>query len=269
MAIPFSPSPGPTRLQEAALTNQGFTVIRGALEDTHILAKAAADGDAVVHLAYNNDFTQCAESAQIDVAAINAMATAMIGTNKPLVITSVIPISSLLSYPAASRFGSEKALSQYTSQSVRTCVIRLPLVVHGSGDFFGIVGDVVRSVRVNEVGAWAGDGENKWGAVEVKDIAELYRLVLESDTLEAGIVLDGLAELVPFRDIVTVISNRLEVPTKSIEAKEMAEYYQWPLGQVTECAAKGNNELTKQLTGWKVKGRGLLDDLQYSQTYFK
>lgn len=78
--------------QAEKIEKQGITVVRGSLEDVDILTKAVSEADAVIHLAYIHDFEAYGgKPAQVDKAAIRALAEGLKGTDKPLLITSGLP----------------------------------------------------------------------------------------------------------------------------------------------------------------------------------
>src|SRR5690348_12933593 len=58
----------------------GVAVHRGSLDDPASLAAGAKAADGVVHLAYHHDFSQMAEAAAYDRAAIDAMGQALAGS---------------------------------------------------------------------------------------------------------------------------------------------------------------------------------------------
>ncbi|MGH3292570.1 MAG: NAD(P)H-binding protein, partial [Trebonia sp.] len=78
----------------AALTAAGAEVVRGTLEDTDGLRKAAAAADGVIHTGYIHDFSPTgdpAAAAATDGRAIAAFCDALAGTGKPLVGASGLP----------------------------------------------------------------------------------------------------------------------------------------------------------------------------------
>ena len=72
-----------------ALTKAGAEPHRGHLTDIESLRSGAKASDGVIHLAYTEDMDN-----DVDRAAIEAMADGMAGTNNPLVMTSVVLITS-------------------------------------------------------------------------------------------------------------------------------------------------------------------------------
>src|SRR6478752_6334286 len=71
-----------------ALTAAGVQAVHGDLEDQDGLARAAASADAVIHTAFNHDFSRFAENCELDRRAIEALGAGLEGSGKPLLVTS-------------------------------------------------------------------------------------------------------------------------------------------------------------------------------------
>ena len=61
---------------------------RGDLDDLEGLRAAAAAADGVIHLAFRHDFDDFAGAAQTDLRAVETMGEALVGSDRPFVITS-------------------------------------------------------------------------------------------------------------------------------------------------------------------------------------
>jgi nucleoside-diphosphate-sugar epimerase len=108
--------------------------------------------------------------------------------------------------------------------------------VHGEGDH-GFVPAIIEMAKANGVSAYPGDGANRWPAVHRLDAARLFRLGVES--APAGSRLHGVAdEGVPFRDIATVIGQRLDLPVTSVTGDEVAAHFGWLAGFVVADAPR-------------------------------
>jgi nucleoside-diphosphate-sugar epimerase len=159
------------------------------------LQRAAAEADAVIHLAFTHDlaFTgDFAGAAQSDRRAIEAFADALAGSNRPFLIASgtlgVAP-----GRVATEHVGHEPVLEHLSGgpeirhasharargRSVRSCVVRLPPKVHGAGDH-GFLATLVEIARATGTSAYIGDGTNRWPAVHRADAARLFRLALDA-----------------------------------------------------------------------------------------
>jgi nucleoside-diphosphate-sugar epimerase len=70
------------------LASNGAEAHRGALEAPETLASGAAQTDAVIHTAFDHDFSRFVENCEKDRRVIEALAGALAGSNRPLLITS-------------------------------------------------------------------------------------------------------------------------------------------------------------------------------------
>src|ERR1700689_711336 len=75
----------------AALTAAGVEIWRGSLDDLDGLRAAATGADGVIHLAFKHELIYAGEfarAAESDLRAVEAIGTALEGSDKPFVITS-------------------------------------------------------------------------------------------------------------------------------------------------------------------------------------
>jgi len=81
---------GLARSEAAAekLKSVGAEPLYGDLTDLESLKKGALAADAVAHLGFIHDFTRFAEMCEVDRKAIETIGTALIGTEKPFIVTS-------------------------------------------------------------------------------------------------------------------------------------------------------------------------------------
>src|ERR1700761_3917764 len=71
-----------------AILEAGAEVHRGSLDDLDSLRSGAAASDGVIHTAFIHDFSKFKDNCETDRAAIDAMGSALAGSNRPLIITS-------------------------------------------------------------------------------------------------------------------------------------------------------------------------------------
>jgi nucleoside-diphosphate-sugar epimerase len=251
-----------------SLVDAGAEVHRGDVEDLESLRSGAAAADAVIHTAFVHDFSRFQEVCEIDRRAIEALGSALAGSDRPLIVTgglarlasgraateqdSAPPVSN--SYPRAS----EHTAAALAERGLRTSVVRLPQVHNTVKQ--GLVSYAVSVAREKGVSPYIDDGQNRWAAVHVLDAARLYRLVLERG--EQGARYHAVAEEgVSFRDIAEVVGRGLKVPVISLTPEKATAHFGWLAG-FAGWDLTGSSELTHQRLGWRPTGPGLIADLE-------
>ena len=187
----------------------GAIVQRGDLDDPQGLAKAAADSDGVIHLAFQHELAfggDFAAAAAADRRAVEAMGNALADSDRPFVLASgmigltagrvatendgLVASPEIRANPAGRRAATALLALSLRGVGVRSSVLRFAPTVHGDGDK-GFVATLVGIARQRGVAGYVGDGANRWPAVHRSDAARLARLAVEA--APAGSVLHAAA----------------------------------------------------------------------------
>lgn len=273
----------------------GARVRRGDLADLEALKAAAAGSDGVIHLGYRAELLRSGGIVALrdsELSIVVALGEALAGTGKPLVAAGSIgaptnvgrsgrigaPVS--LGRPATeddpalssgpldegtlvSRNVVEKIVVGLADQGVRSSVVRIPLIVHGST---GRLQMIELAKQKGSVG-YPGGGQNRWPAVHILDLAPLFRLALEKG--DAGRIWHAVGdEGIPFRDLAEAVAARMGLPAVSIPADElMVPGYFGSMSAVVTGDFPASNAITRRALGWEPVQPGLLENLN-SGHYF-
>jgi nucleoside-diphosphate-sugar epimerase len=250
-----------------SLAAAGAAVRRGSLEDLGSLREGAAASDGVIHLAFIHDFSKFKENCEIDRRAIEALGSALAGSDRPLIVTSGLGFISpgrlatedmdVQLNPSYPRVSEQTALS-LVPKGVRASVVRLPQVHDTVRQ--GFVSFAIAVAREKGVSAYVGDGLNRWSAAHVLDVARLYRLALEKS--DAGAKYHAVGEEgVAVRDIAEVIGRGLKLPVVSLTPEKAMGHFGF-LGAFAGLDIPASSAQTRQKFGWSPTGPGLIADLE-------
>ncbi|RYY57456.1 MAG: SDR family oxidoreductase [Chitinophagaceae bacterium] len=267
---------GLTRSDRGAeeLRQQGADVHRGDLDDIQSVAAGAKDVDGVIHTAFNHDFSRYRESCEADRAIIAAIGDAIGSGGKPFIITSGIGLlaggklltedmRSLVDSSVMPRIASEEAAAAEVAKGVNVSVVRLPPSVHDKGDH-GFVPILISIAKEKGISAYVGEGQNRWPGVHRPDAASLFRLAVEKGSKGEHYHAIGDGGI-PFREIATLIGDKLGLPVKSVTGEAVAENFGW-FAHFASLDVPASAAWTKQRLGWKPQGMGLLEDIE--KNYF-
>jgi nucleoside-diphosphate-sugar epimerase len=261
---------GLTRSEAGAksLAAAGAEVHRGSVEDLESLKSGAAKSDAVIHLAFNHDFSKFKENSENDRRAIEALGSALAGSDRLLIVTSgtllVAPgrLATEEDAPSATsatipRLATDEAAAAVAARGVRVSMVRLPQVHDQNKQ--GLITFLIDLAREKGVSAFVGDGKNRWSAAHLSDTARLYRLALEKGS--AGCYHAVAEEGVPVRDIAEVIGRRLKLPVVAKTPAVAGEHF-GGLGGFAGLDGPASSALTRERLGWRPVGPGLIADLE-------
>lgn len=256
-----------TKLQE-----RGIESHYGNLEDIHCLTEGASCADGVICTFHSDSF-------EVDRNAINAMLTALDGSQKPFIFTSGSGVVGDMAAGEASelvfdeqtpfqpkpsmavRVGIEQSVLVAATSGIRSVVLRPPLV-YGRGSSIQVP-LLLEYARKNGVARYIGKGENIWSTVHVEDLADLYVLALER--APAGTLLNTASGEATMKQMAEAISRLLglgkaESWTMEEASKEWGEF-------IAQDAMGANSRITGakagKLLSWEPKAPSVLEDIEH------
>jgi nucleoside-diphosphate-sugar epimerase len=261
---------GMTRSEEGAqaLVAAGADPHRGTLEDPDSMRSGAAKADAVIHTAFDHDFSKFVENCEKDARAIGALGSVLKGSDRPLLITSGTGMGGGvhgqlatedvfdISHPNP-RIASELAGNKLLDAGVNVSVMRLPQVHNTVKQ--GLISPLVEIAREKGVSAYIGEGRNRWPAGHLSDVARLYRLAIEKR--EPGARYHAVGEEgVEAREIAEALARGLKLPAVSISQAKAAEHFGW-MGLFVGMDMAASSAQTQAKLGWRPTGPKLITDL--------
>ena len=254
---------------DAALSRAGAQSVRGDLSDLDRLREAAAESDGVIHAAFNHDFSNVKQHSEEDRGVIAALGEALLGSNRPLVISSGTGLAErgkglasesddAVSSSDTPRAATEEAAGALVARGGRVMLMRLSQV-HDTRRQGRIALHIALAKQKGWV-AYVGEGENRLSAVHVSDAVRLYRLALEKG--EAGARYHAVAEEgVAMRDICEAIGARLKLPVRAIAPDEAPAYF-GPIAHLATLDLAASGAWTREALDWAPTGPDLLSDLR-------
>lgn len=247
----------------------GAEVHRGTLEDLATLRAGAEKADAVIHTAFDHEFTNFVANCEKDRRVIEALGGVLQGSDRPLLITSGTGMGNAgpgqlaredifaADYPNP-RIASEQAGNALLQAGVDVRVVRLPQV-HDTVKQ-GLISPFIELSREKGVVAYVGDGANRWSAAHVLDVARLYALAL--DRGEKGARYHAVAEDgISARTIADIVASGLGLPTVSLSPAQAQEQLGW-FALFAGLDMRASSAWTRAQLGWEPTGPGLITDLE-------
>lgn len=252
-----------------SLSVAGAEAHRATLEDLESIRAGAARADAVIHTAFDHDFSQFVANCDKDRRVIEALGSVLKGSSRPLIITSGTGMGALNHSGMATedvfdasnpnpRTASETAGNVLLDAGVNVSVVRLPQVHDPVRQ--GLVSPYIDIARAKGKVAYVGEGRNRWPAGHVLDVAKLYQLALDKG--KAGARYHAVAEEgIAARDIAEVVGAGLQMPVVSLSPEEAKEHFGW-LAMFIGMDLPASSAWTREVLGWHPTGPGLIADLK-------
>jgi len=255
----------------AAVAAAGAEVHRGNLDDLDSLRRGAAKADVVIHTAFVHDAVNAGsgrasfqDACDIDARAIEALGSALVGSNRHLLVTSGTPgvgghvateeDASPRTFPRVS----EQTALPFAERGVRVALVRMPRCVHAPGGPYGFGTAMIGVAAKAGVSAYVGEGAHRWCAVHVNDAARLYAMVVDKGV--TGAVHAVGEEGIPQRTIADAIGKRLNVPVVSKSPAEAATHF-GTFAMFAQLDSPASSERTRERLGWTATGTGLIADI--------
>jgi nucleoside-diphosphate-sugar epimerase len=209
------------------LRERGLTPVVGNLREP-TWRREADDCDALIHLGY--EFGE--QAAQVDRRGVETLLASARCARAPRLVVYTSGVWVLGPHRGAPaeedarpdppeivrwRPAVEEAVLSCGREGLSAVVIRPGCVYGGSGGLYGMM---IQAVLAEREVRLAGDGSNRWAAVYLDDLAELYRLVVERRPHRALYhATDGVAE--PVREVAEAFAA----------AAGGAEVLDWPIAE--------------------------------------
>jgi nucleoside-diphosphate-sugar epimerase len=253
-----------------ALAEAGARVRRGDLDDLDSLREGAFDAQGVVHLANKHDWADPAGTNRTERAAVETIADALAGTDRPFVLAAALsglvrgrPAAESDPSPAVGpdspRGGSENLVLEHADKGVRAISVRFAPSVHGAGDP-GFLAAITAAAHRHGVSGYVGDGTAAWSAVHRPAAARLVRLGLEH--APAGSRLHAVAEeAVSTREIAEAVGRASGLPVVPVAPEDAAGHFGF-VGRFFGMDMSASSTRTRELLGWTPTGPTLVEDIE-------
>ncbi|MFZ5748975.1 MAG: SDR family oxidoreductase [Pseudomonadota bacterium] len=262
---------GMTRSESGAraLADVGAEAHHATLEDLDSIRAGVEHADAVIHTAFDHDFSNFVANCEKDARVIAAMGEVLRGSNRPLLITSGVGMGGSAPGVLATervfdrthpnpRAASEIAGAALLDAGVHVAVVRLPQV-HDT-ERQGLVSPLVTMAREKGAMAYIGEGANRWAAAHVSDVATLYARAI--DRAVPGARYHAVAEEgVAARAIAEAIAEGLGIPALSITPDQAPDYFGW-MAMFASLDIAASSAWTRAELDWNPTGPGLIEDLR-------
>jgi len=212
------------------LQKQGFTVVRGDIENPNSFIETLAGHDHIVHTAFANT----KDAQRVDRVFVEAVLERLAGTGKTFIYTSGVWVLGSTDHVIADeqsdtnpielvswRPGVEHQVLEAKNKNIRSLVIR-PGIVYGRDG--GILSLLIERAKNDGESVYIDLGKNRWSHVHVDDLAALY--VLAAEEGKAGTIYHATNGIpAAFKEIAELVAELSGHPgkTASITYSEAVE----------------------------------------------
>lgn len=257
-----------------ALAKLGIRPVRGTLDDTDVLAKAARDADITVNAA--NAGHRAAAEAMLKALAntgktfLHTDGSSIVGTRArgELIETVFDEDTPFLPTPQrAPRVEIDKIVRSAAGNNVRSIVIA-PSLIYGLG--LGLnshsiqVPWLIKTAKKFGVAKYIGPGENRWANVHIEDVMTLYLLAIEKAPAGAFYYAENGEN--SMREVCEAVSRMLGQGgrTQSMTVEEAAiEWGEGPANDTMGSNSRVRAKRARAQLGWRPKARSLIEEIEH------
>ena len=257
----------------AALARLGIRPVRGTLDDTDVLAKAAHDADVTVNAADAGH--RAAAAAMLKALAdtgkifLHTGGSSIVGTRSCGELVEKVFDEDTPFTPTpqrASRVEIDKMVRNAAGDGVRSVVIA-PSLIYGLGHGLNSqsiqVPWLIKVAKKFGVAKHIGPGENRWANVHIDDLMELYLLAIEKAPAGAFYYAENGEN--SMREVCEAISGMLgqDGRAQSMTLEEAAT--EWGDGPANDTMGSNSRVRAKRARAelrWQPKARSLIEEIE-------
>ncbi|KAF7585222.1 hypothetical protein BBP40_011661 [Aspergillus hancockii] len=253
------------------LTKLGAVPIRGDLTSLSVLREQSEAADAVIHLATAYVLGQGTyeDVRLVDIAAIDAIADGLAGSNKALIVTNgtlCVPAdpsggetteeTPTEVNPLNTRVKTEAHSLSLVHRGIRAMVVRIPPYTYGRGGsgvamFMGMAKGSMSCVD---------GGVNRVSSVYVDDAARLYLLAVAKG--RAGDIFNAVASTtVTAKEVFGAIAEVLGVPLVDMSEEEAKGKIGPMFTFFLKIENRASGKKAREVLGWEPSGPGLVEEI--------
>lgn len=202
-----------------ALTDRGYHVVAGSLDDLDTLTEASRAADAVFHFAVGEQ----GRVGPADAVAVDAMLSGLEGRGAPFLLTSGLAVFWGIDAPVVdeehplddavpwqqARIALERQVRDAAARGVRTVVLR-PAHVYGHAQMGAFTRMQLGWAQEHRAGAVVGDGATPYGTVHIDDLSQAYMAAL--DRAPAGSLYHLVGHTLPTREVALAMAHAVGAP---------------------------------------------------------
>ncbi|RKH57855.1 NAD-dependent epimerase/dehydratase family protein [Corallococcus llansteffanensis] len=260
---------GTARTQEKAreLEARGITATVASFDDEAVLTRLAKEADAVINAAS----ADARRTVEVLLAALKGSGKHFLHTSGSSIVatdtggTLTTPVhdedSPIDPVPEkVARIALDRLVLDAAKEGIHTHVI-CPCLIYGQG--LGLNPDsvqlppLIQYARETGTARYIGKGENVWSNVHIEDLVDLYLLVLER--APAGTFFFAENGEANFRDVVTAIGKRFNLPTGSMPVSEAEARWGVELGRLALASNSRIRAKRARALGWKPHRPSVFD----------